>query len=144
MINYEIFRERNKIVFGEDAIEHLHKKSVVIFGLGGVGAAAAMDLIRVGVGKLIIVDFDKVEPSNLNRLIIGFGDTVGKNKVDVIKEFGIKINPNLTVEDHSKFLNGENIADFIPENADFYIDASGSVNETKKEVDNLLKKLKIK
>ena len=93
-----MFTDRSEILFGADGIKKLANSTVAIFGLGGVGAAVAMDLVRAGVGSLIITDFDTVEESNLNRLVIGFSDTVGRSKVDVIKEMGMKKGSELLIE----------------------------------------------
>ena len=74
------FSERNEIIFGASGIEKLKNSSVAVYGLGGVGAAAAMALVRSGVGTIKAVDFDSVSESNLNRLIFGFDSTVGMKK----------------------------------------------------------------
>jgi len=122
------FKERSAIVLGDETIAALSDKKIAVFGLGGVGAAAAMDLVRIGVGTLYVIDFDDIMPSNLNRLIFGFADTVGMQKVDVLREFGRKINPHLEVVSMAKFMTGESISDHIPDDADFYIDAIDSLN----------------
>ncbi len=134
------FTERSSIVFGSDGIETLKTKKVALFGLGGVGAAAAMDLIRAGVGTLILIDFDVVAESNLNRLIVGFSDTVGRNKVDIIREFGQKINPELQIISQASFMKGALIANYFPDDADFYIDAIDSLNPKINLIIELLKR----
>ncbi len=121
------FRERTRIVFGENGLSTLANKKVAVFGLGGVGAAAAMDLVRSGIGTLILTDFDDVSPSNLNRLIVGFSDTVGENKAALIERLGKGINPDLKVIRSESFMKGSEMENHIPE-ADYYIDAIDSLN----------------
>jgi len=121
------FTERTAIVYGEAAMKHLAQSSVAIFGLGGVGAAAAVDLIRCGVGRLIVTDFDTVQESNLNRLVFGFSDTVGKEKVTVLREVAKRINQNAIIEGTTTFLRGDDAAAHIPA-ADCYLDAIDALN----------------
>jgi sulfur carrier protein ThiS adenylyltransferase len=84
----------------------LKNSSIGIAGLGGLGSNAAISLARSGVGKLVLVDFDVVEKSNLNRQYY-FMDQVGKLKVDAIKENIGKINPEIVVETHNiKLIKG--------------------------------------
>ena len=77
--------------------EKLGKSSVGIAGAGGLGSNAAVSLARAGVGRLVIVDFDKVEESNLNRQYY-FRDQIGKNKVDALKENINRIYPFIRVD----------------------------------------------
>ena len=77
---YGDFRDRTAILLGDPGMKTLEAASVAVYGLGGVGAACAMDLARVGVGRLYVVDFDRVEESNLNRLYFGYKENVGLAK----------------------------------------------------------------
>jgi sulfur carrier protein ThiS adenylyltransferase len=86
----------------------LKQASVGIAGVGGLGSAVAVALARVGVGRLVIADFDVVEPSNLNRQQY-FTDQIGRYKVDALVENLQRINPYVTVEAHRVLLNPENI-----------------------------------
>ncbi|MDQ7817870.1 MAG: sulfur carrier protein ThiS adenylyltransferase ThiF [Melioribacteraceae bacterium] len=86
--------------------ERLKTKTVGVAGCGGLGSNAAVALARVGVGKLIIADFDKIEESNLNRQYF-FHDQIGKFKAEALKENISQINPEVTVEDHVITLNPE-------------------------------------
>jgi sulfur carrier protein ThiS adenylyltransferase len=86
----------------------LKRASVGIAGVGGLGSAVAVALARVGVGRLVIADFDVVEPSNLNRQQY-FIDQIGRYKVDALVENLQRINPYVTVEAHSVLLDPENI-----------------------------------
>ncbi|MDD2581678.1 MAG: sulfur carrier protein ThiS adenylyltransferase ThiF [Desulfuromonadaceae bacterium] len=86
----------------------LKQASVGIAGVGGLGSAVAVALARIGVGRLVIADFDVVEPSNLNRQQY-FIDQIGHNKVDALVENLQRINPYITVEPHCVLLGPENI-----------------------------------
>ncbi len=86
--------------------------TVGIAGLGGLGSAIAIALARVGVGKLILVDFDVVEPSNLNRQQY-FIDQIGMNKTDAIKQNLQRINPYVQIDTHTILLTTDNIPEIF-------------------------------
>ena len=89
------------------------KDTVVgIAGLGGLGSTIAIALARTGIGKLILVDFDKIEPSNLNRQQYNV-DQVGRFKTDALKENLSKINPFIKIETHTVKLTPENIPEIF-------------------------------
>lgn len=89
---------RTEILIGKKGIEKLNKAKVVVFGIGGVGSYVVEALARVGVGHLILVDFDKVDITNLNRQIEATHSTIGKLKIEVMKKRILDINPNAKVE----------------------------------------------
>ncbi|MCR4618457.1 MAG: tRNA threonylcarbamoyladenosine dehydratase [Lachnospiraceae bacterium] len=103
---------RTGLLIGEDSLEKLKGKRVAVFGIGGVGGYVCEALIRSGVGKFDLFDKDTVSVSNLNRQIIALKSTVGKLKVDVMKERMLDINSDALVSVHPVF--------FLPENADEY------------------------
>ncbi|MGL5052575.1 MAG: tRNA threonylcarbamoyladenosine dehydratase, partial [Cetobacterium sp.] len=70
---------------------------ILIFGVGGVGGFAVESLVRAGVGELTVVDFDTIDITNLNRQIIATQDTIGQDKVEVIKNRALSINPNIKI-----------------------------------------------
>ena len=121
------FSERNEIIFGASGIEKLKNSSVAVYGLGGVGAAAAMALVRSGVGTVKAVDFDTVSESNLNRLIFGFDSTVGMKKSDVFLNAAKSVNPDVNIEVYSDFMRGADAASMVLD-AGFHIDAIDSLN----------------
>ncbi|MBP3820189.1 ThiF family adenylyltransferase [bacterium] len=92
----EIF-SRNELYWGEEAQKLLSDKSVAVFGLGGVGGFCAEALARAGVGKLTIVDFDKVSTSNINRQIIALHSTIGQQKTVLFEKRLKDINPNINL-----------------------------------------------
>lgn len=108
---------RSALLFGEEAIECLSRKTVALFGLGGVGGNAAEALARSGIGRLILVDNDTVSLSNLNRQLIASHSTVGQLKTQAMKARLLDINPNLQIDAYPLF--------YLPETAD-QIDLSDS------------------
>ncbi len=121
------FTERTELLIGKDAVEYLHKQRVAIFGIGGVGGVVAEALARVGVGKIAIVDKDDVSLSNINRQIVALHSTIGRKKVDVMKERILDISKEICVEAYPEFFLPEN-QDFISfENYDYIIDAVDTV-----------------
>lgn len=119
--------ERLIFLFGEKKIQKLHDTKVAIIGLGGVGGAALEVLCRSGVGRVVIVDFDYVEPSNINRQIIASTTVFGKLKTEVFVERLKTINPKLQIIAHAKRLDAFNI-DSILADVDFVIDAIDDIN----------------
>lgn len=94
----EKFTSRTELLIGKQGIKKLQNSKVAIFGLGGVGSYVVEGLSRAGVGNFILVDNDKINPSNINRQIIATTKTVGKPKVVVEKERILEINPEANVE----------------------------------------------
>ena len=94
----EKFTSRTELLIGKQGIKKLQNSKVAIFGLGGVGSYVVEGLSRAGVGNFILVDNDKINPSNINRQIIATTKTVGKPKVIVEKERILEINPEANVE----------------------------------------------
>ncbi|NCQ17867.1 MAG: sulfur carrier protein ThiS adenylyltransferase ThiF [Ignavibacteria bacterium] len=105
----------------------LEKAVIGIAGCGGLGSNAAIALARIGIGKLILVDFDVVEPTNLNRQQY-FIDDIGKRKVDALEEKLKMINPFLQIEKHYEKLNGINIKIIFKE-AHIVVEAFDQVSE---------------
>ncbi|MBO4540479.1 MAG: ThiF family adenylyltransferase [Bacilli bacterium] len=120
-MNGDIF-ERSRALLGEEAFSRLADSHVVVFGVGGVGGTAAESLLRSGVGKLTLVDFDVVDPSNLNRQILFVSEDVGKRKVEAAKKRLLSINPQAKIEIINEKI-GETFFDFHPLKADFFLDA---------------------
>lgn len=89
---------RTELLIGKDGVEKLQKSKVAVFGIGGVGSYVVEALARGGIGHLIIVDYDKYDITNINRQLGATHSTIGKYKVDVMKERILDINPNAIVE----------------------------------------------
>ena len=101
---------RTQLLLGEDAMKKLADMRVAVFGIGGVGGYVCEALVRSGIGHFDLIDDDKVCLTNINRQIIATRKTIGKYKVDVMKERMLDINPEVEVNVHKCF--------FLPENAD--------------------------
>ncbi|MGL4741011.1 MAG: tRNA threonylcarbamoyladenosine dehydratase [Sarcina sp.] len=125
MLNEQLVR--TGLLIGEEGLEKLKNSKVMIFGVGGVGSFATEALTRTGVGTIIIVDNDTVDVSNLNRQIHATRETIDRVKVDVMKERMLLINPECNVITKKEFLTADNIADMIPADIDYVIDAIDSV-----------------
>ena len=89
---------RTEMLIGKEAVKTLFEKTVAVFGLGGVGSYTAAALARAGVGKLILVDFDEIKPSNINRQLFALLSTVGRKKTDVAREYIADISKDCTVK----------------------------------------------
>lgn len=117
---------RTEMLIGKENVEKLNNSKVAIFGIGGVGSFVVEGLARAGVGKFILVDNDSVAESNLNRQIIATTKTIGKLKVEVMKNRILEINPNANVETHSKFFMPES-PNLFDNTIDYIVDAIDTV-----------------
>ncbi len=117
---------RFEILIGKDNVKKLQQSCVAVFGIGGVGGYAVEALVRSGVGKIVIVDNDKVSETNLNRQIYALHSTIGKYKVDVAKERIFDINPKIEIETYNTFYTSETKFDFS--HFDYVIDAIDTVS----------------
>jgi len=121
------FKERTEIIFGQKGIEKLKNSTVAVYGLGGVGASAAISLVRAGVRTIAVTDFDSVNISNLNRLVFGFESTLNLDKTEVFVKTAKDINPEIKIISSTDFVRGSDAAMKLHE-ADFHIDAIDSLN----------------
>lgn len=119
---------RSEMILGEKSTEMLKNKSVILFGLGGVGSYTAEALARAGIGRLTIVDNDTVSVTNLNRQLCALHSTVGMPKVDVVKARILDINPQCEVTAVQKFYLPENADEFNLESFDYIADAIDTVS----------------
>lgn len=117
---------RTEMLIGKDAIKKLSEAHVVVCGIGGVGSYVVEALARAGVGKLTLVDFDKVSLSNINRQIIALHSTIGMSKVEVAKDRVLDINPNVKINIFNTRLSDEESIPF-DENVSYVVDAIDSV-----------------
>ena len=118
---------RSYRVFGEDNMERIINSRVIVFGLGGVGGAAAEALARAGVGTLGIVDKDTVDITNINRQIIATDKTVGMNKTDALAERLVSINPDLKINKYNLFYLPETAEEIDLSEYDFVVDCIDNV-----------------
>ena len=118
---------RTSLLIGEDAVERLKNSRVIVFGVGGVGGFVIEALARAGVGSISMVDHDTVSLSNINRQIVADHTTVGRLKVDVMKERINRINPECKVMVHDCFYLPEKPDDFDFTQYDYIVDAVDTV-----------------
>ena len=118
---------RTVALLGEENVEKLKRKKVIVFGVGGVGGYTVEALARTGVGQIDVVDNDKVSLSNINRQIIALHSTIGEKKVDVIKARVKDINSSIVVNNYDAFLTPENLEQFNLLEYDYIIDAIDTV-----------------
>lgn len=116
------WQERTAMLLGEETVGRLSSSVVVVVGVGGVGAYAAEMLARAGIGKLVLIDSDEVGLTNVNRQLIALHSTVGRLKVDVLKERLQDINPELEVSVIPEYVCEANVGELVP-HADVVIDA---------------------
>ncbi len=121
-------RSRTELLLGEAAMERLSAARVAIFGVGGVGGYALEALARAGVGRIAVVDADRVSISNLNRQILATKETVGMLKTDAARERALLISPEIKIDCFPVFYSKENSAEIPLEDYDYIIDAIDTVS----------------
>jgi tRNA A37 threonylcarbamoyladenosine dehydratase len=119
---------RTELLIGKEALDKLKESKVVVLGIGGVGSYTVEALARAGVGKLVLVDDDTVCLTNINRQIIATFKTIGKPKVEVMRDRVLEINPNCQVVIHQTFVTEENIGEIISDDVDYVVDAIDTVS----------------
>lgn len=118
---------RNELAIGKEGVAKLQQTTVAILGIGGVGSFAAEACARSGVGKIVLVDKDDVDITNVNRQLVAYLSTVGQSKSAVMKERIANINPACEVVDMHMFYTDETYERFFAEDIDYVIDASDTV-----------------
>ncbi len=118
---------RTQLLLGEEGMAQLAKSKVAVFGIGGVGGYVCEALVRSGISHFDLIDHDKVSLTNINRQIIATRKTVGKYKVDVMKERMLEINPDVEVMTHNCFFLPENADEFPFDEYDYVVDAVDTV-----------------
>ncbi|WP_318508263.1 tRNA threonylcarbamoyladenosine dehydratase [Bacillus sp. T3] len=118
---------RNELAIGKEGLDIMKGSTVAVLGIGGVGSFAAEALARSGVGKLILVDKDNVDITNVNRQVIALLSTVGKPKADLMKERIKDINPDCEVIALKMFYTEETYEQFFSHGLDFVVDASDTI-----------------
>lgn len=129
---------RTELLIGKEGIEKLKNSKVIIYGVGGVGSYVVEGLARAGIGELIIVDFDNYDITNINRQIGALHSTIGRSKIEVMKERILDINPEARVSAYkpSDIENGE--INLITSDISYVVDAI----DTMKNKIELIKKAK--
>ena len=118
---------RIEALIGEDGMQRLQQATVAVFGVGGVGGFAVEALARSGIGAFDLIDNDTVSVSNLNRQIIAMVDTIGRSKVEVMKERILSINPEAKVRIRQSFFLPEKKEEYDFREYSYVIDAVDTV-----------------
>ncbi|ALF11633.1 tRNA threonylcarbamoyladenosine dehydratase [Parageobacillus thermoglucosidasius] len=118
---------RNELAIGKEGLEKLKNATVAVLGVGGVGSFAVEALARSGVGRLVLVDRDNVDITNINRQIHALLSTIGRPKVELMKERIADINPECDVIALQMFYTEETYEQFFSYDLDFVIDASDTI-----------------
>jgi len=129
MITEQDIFQRSELLLGPDAMERIAGKRVIVFGVGGVGSWCAESLVRSGIKQLTIVDSDSVCASNINRQLMATTETIGRVKVDVLKERLLSINPSAQITAIHEFFTAETAESFHLDTYDYIIDAIDSLKD---------------
>jgi molybdopterin/thiamine biosynthesis adenylyltransferase len=122
-MDYRELFQRNYGIFSEDEQERLRRAKVLIVGCGGIGGTVAVILARSGVERFVLCDFDVYSPTNMNRQIACFADTLGRKKTEVVRETILRINPAAEVTAYTELLPHARIAELMGD-ADFVFPAA--------------------
>lgn len=120
--------QREELLIGKENLLKLHNAKVAIYGIGGVGSYVCEALARAGIGSFLLVDFDRIDITNLNRQIHATYKTVGEYKVDAMKERILEINPDAQVNTVKEIPEEEKEEDFINSSFDYIVDAVDTVS----------------
>lgn len=118
---------RTEMLIGKSAVEKLKGSTVAVFGLGGVGSYVVEGLVRSGIGRLDLIDFDTLSQSNVNRQLIATSKTIGQKKTSVAAKRCREINPDVCVNEFDLFFNSQTESDFDFSAYDYVVDAIDTV-----------------
>ena len=127
MYSYEELFARGIRLIGPECQERLRQSRVAVFGAGGVGSFAIEALCRAGVGGLLLIDKDVVDPTNINRQLHATAKTIGQSKVELMRARALDINPEIDVETHEMFFLRHEDAFVLDSGCDYIIDAIDTV-----------------
>ena len=120
--------ERTELLLGSEKLERLRHKHVLVVGLGGVGAYAAEMVARAGIGRMTIVDGDKVNLSNINRQLLATCSQLGKPKAEVMAARLIDINPDIELTVINEFVKDERMEQLLDNEYDYVVDAIDTIS----------------
>jgi len=118
---------RTEMLIGNEGMKKLNDAKVAIFGIGGVGSFVCEGLARSGIGNFILVDYDKIDKSNINRQLIATVNTIGKYKADLMKERILEINPDANVEIYKEFYLTDSKIDIITKDLSYAVDCVDTI-----------------
>ncbi len=131
--------DRLEKIIGSDNLDKLSNKSVLILGCGGVGGYVAESLARSNIGTLVLVDFDVIDETNINRQIIALSSTIGRKKIDVLEERIKDINIKCKVIKIDEFILDSDIDSLFIDNVDYVVDACDTVRTKKALIKSCIK-----
>ena len=118
---------RTEMLIGNEGMKKLNDAKVAVFGIGGVGSFVCEGLARGGIGNFILVDYDKIDESNINRQLIATSKTIGKYKTDLMKERILEINPDANVEVFKEFYLADSEIDIITDDLSYAVDCVDTI-----------------
>jgi tRNA threonylcarbamoyladenosine dehydratase len=134
------FRTRTGLIVGNEGLEKLKNSSILVFGVGGVGSFATEAIVRAGVGKITIVDFDDVDITNINRQLPALHSTIGRDKVEVMEERILDINPDIEINAIKAKYTAENSDELLDGDYDYVVDAIDMVSSKIHLIESCVKK----
>ena len=132
--------QREIMLIGKENLEKLKKSKVIIYGIGGVGSFVCEALARAGIENLILVDYDKIEITNLNRQIHALHSTIGEQKTEAMKNRILDINPKAKVETYNNKETKEKEEDLINETINYVIDCVDTITTKLKLIETAKRK----
>lgn len=129
MNSNDSYFQRTQLLLGKAGMDILQQSQITVVGVGGVGSYAAEALCRCGVGKITIIDPDRIENSNINRQIPALSSTIGRYKTEVMAQRLQQINPSLQIKQYPSSYNSENASIIGGETCNFVIDAIDSLKD---------------
>lgn len=117
------WQSRTELLIGKEKLLKLQKAHVLVVGLGGVGAMAAEQLARAGIGELTIADSDRLCLTNINRQLLALHSTIKKNKTEVLAERLKDINPEIKLHIVNSYLKDDSLKELVSKSYDFVVDA---------------------
>ena len=118
---------RTEMLIGNEGMKKLNDAKVAIFGIGGVGSFVCEGLARSGIGNFILVDYDKIDKSNINRQLIATVNTIGKYKADLMKERILENNHDANVEIYKEFYLADSKIDIITKDLSYAVDCVDTI-----------------
>ncbi len=119
---------RTLMLIGQENIFKLKKSKVAVFGIGGVGSYVVEGLVRVGVGNIVLIDDDIISKSNINRQIHALYSSIGRPKVEIMKERVLDINPEINLDAYQKLYNSNNAKELLLDDYTYVVDAIDMVS----------------
>ena len=123
------YLSRARLLLGDDAVRRIQEARIIVFGVGGVGSWCVEGLVRSGVRRMTIVDSDRVCASNVNRQLMATSKTIGRIKVDALREHLLEVSPEADIEARFEAFNAETAGSFDIGSYDYVIDAIDSLQD---------------